>query len=105
MFVVLFEKPNLVNDYNRVADASSEERRYITKEASLDPNHTHFILVDNAKLNAYEGEIAFRADLEKLISDFSIEKDYKCPIVVIVAGQWAHSTLFYVINSYFLYLF
>lgn len=75
-----------MNDYTRLTDPSSEERRYIEKEALLDPNHTHFILVDNAKLNTFQGEIAFRADLEKLISNFSIDKDYKCPVVVIVAG-------------------
>lgn len=37
--------------------------------SSLDPNHTHFVLVDNPdKAGGYGGEIKFRADLEKKIS-------------------------------------
>ena len=76
----------MVNDYTRLPDVTNEERQYIQKEAALDPNHSHFILVDNSKLNTFEGEIGFRANLEKYISNFSFDKDLKIPIVVIVAG-------------------
>lgn len=77
----------MLNEYSRLADVTNEERNYIKKEASLDPNHSHFILVDNSKLNTFEGEIPFRAKLEKLISDFNVDKEFKIPIVVIVAGR------------------
>ena len=74
-----------MNEYSRLPDPSNQERPYIKKEAALDPNHSHFILVDNSQLNKFEGEIEFRAKIEKLISDFPIDKDYTIPIVVIVA--------------------
>ena len=38
------------------------------KKQPLDPNHTHFILVDNAKIG-FGGEIDFRAELESKISE------------------------------------
>jgi hypothetical protein len=37
-------------------------------ESSLDPNHTHFVLVDNPHETGYGGEIEFRARLEHVIS-------------------------------------
>ncbi|XP_041364293.1 transient receptor potential cation channel subfamily M member 8-like [Gigantopelta aegis] len=39
-----------------------------TREAPLDHNHTHFILVDNGTENIYGGEIEFRTALESYIS-------------------------------------
>ena len=47
------------------------------KAELLDPNHTHFILVDNAQLNKFGGEIDFRAKLES-----EIQK--KIPVVMVV---------------------
>ncbi len=44
---------------------------------ALDPNHSHFILVDNARIG-FGGEIDFRANLESAISENAI------PIVVLV---------------------
>ncbi|CAF0977505.1 unnamed protein product [Brachionus calyciflorus] len=45
----------------------------------LEPNHSHFILVDDSKYNKFGGEISFRADLESEIS-----KAKKIPIVLVV---------------------
>lgn len=37
-------------------------------EAVLEPNHTHFIFVDDGSVRDYGGEINFRASLEQAIS-------------------------------------
>lgn len=60
--------------------------------AFLDPNHTHFLLVDNARLNKFGGEIEFRGELEKAIVNYVPRKKSKSeirsqesiPIVVLV---------------------
>ena len=36
--------------------------------AALDPNHTHFILVDNGKQQEFGGEIDLRSRLEEHVS-------------------------------------
>ncbi|XP_072167495.1 transient receptor potential cation channel subfamily M member 3-like [Diadema setosum] len=41
--------------------------------ASLDPNHTHFILVDDGSVGHYGVEISLRSKLEKLISSKKID--------------------------------
>ena len=64
-------------------------KKYITRQAPLDPNHTHFILVDNGKLNQYGGEIELRANLESQIAKYKLNTKgtvEKIPIVVIVVG-------------------
>jgi len=40
-----------------------------TNTVSLDPNHTHFILVDDGTERQFGGEIDFRSMLEKYISE------------------------------------
>ena len=40
-----------------------------TGESPLDPNHSHFFLVDNGTQHKYGGEIEFRAKLEKALSE------------------------------------
>lgn len=50
------------------------------KTAPLDPNHTHFVLVDTATC-AFGDEVPFRADLETMIS-----QRLKIPIAVLVVG-------------------
>ena len=50
------------------------------KSEILDPNHSHFILVDDTYLN-FGGEIEFRAELEKKITETD-----KIPRVVLVVG-------------------
>ncbi|RNA11750.1 transient receptor potential cation channel subfamily M member 2-like [Brachionus plicatilis] len=49
------------------------------KSQYLEPNHTHFILVDDSKYNDFGGEIQFRAKLESEIS-----KIKKIPIILVV---------------------
>jgi transient receptor potential cation channel subfamily M protein 2 len=62
----------------------------ITKntEAALDPNHTHFILVDNSQLNKFGGEIEFRGRLEMEIVSYkhglADQSGEEAPIVVLV---------------------
>ena len=46
----------------------------------LDPNHSHFILVDDGK-HDFGGEVGFRADLES-----GLTKKFGCSSVVIVVG-------------------
>lgn len=50
------------------------------KTAPLDPNHSHFILVDTAT-TAFGDEVPFRANLETMISE-----TLKIPIAVLVVG-------------------
>ncbi|KAJ8028966.1 Transient receptor potential cation channel subfamily M member 3 [Holothuria leucospilota] len=54
--------------------------------ASLDPNHTHFILVDNGTVNKYGVELPLRSRLEKLISHQSLYpgSEQCVPIVCLV---------------------
>ncbi len=52
-----------------------------TKNEYLDPYHTHFILVDDAK-HDFGGEVKFRADLEKALT----KEEDSIPIVVLVIG-------------------
>ncbi|CAL1535907.1 unnamed protein product [Lymnaea stagnalis] len=53
------------------------------KRAHLDPNHTHFLLVDDGTEGKFGIEIEFRSALEKFISD--IESDgIKIPVVLVV---------------------
>ncbi len=65
----------------------NETEYYLTKPAVskfknelLDPNHSHFVLVDDAK-HDFRGEVLFRSELERKL----IEKD-NIPIVVLVIG-------------------
>ena len=51
------------------------------KSSHMDPNHSHFILIDSVKQNEYGGEIALRSRLESEIS-----KRGSSPIVVLVLG-------------------
>jgi transient receptor potential cation channel subfamily M member 2 len=51
------------------------------KKQFLDPNHTHFVLVDNAK-HTYGGEIEFRAHLESAIANRNPKESI--PIVQLV---------------------
>ena len=50
----------------------------------LDPNHSHFVLVDNSQLNTFRGEIEFRGKLESAIVKYSPDEAGNVPIVVLV---------------------
>ena len=39
-----------------------------TKDCTLEPNHTHFILVDDGTEHQYGTEISFRIELESTIA-------------------------------------
>lgn len=62
------------------------------KSTLLDPNHTHFILVDNAKLNEFGGEVDFRSQLESRIASGILtttnggKRLEPIPIIQVVAG-------------------
>jgi hypothetical protein len=70
----------------RTADKKIEENTYITKDALLDPHHTHFLLVDNAELNKFSGEIKFRTELEEKVRNYSKDGRDKAPLVLLVVG-------------------
>ena len=80
------EKANTVN-YSKILDNSDDEQVLKEKSQPLDPNHSHFILVDNQELNKFGGEIELRGNLEKAISHYDIGKKEKIPIVVLVIGK------------------
>jgi hypothetical protein len=56
-----------------------------TKAELLDPNHSHFILVDDGK-HDFGGEVEFRAELESRISKMQIDKETATSMVVLVVG-------------------
>jgi hypothetical protein len=77
-----------MNDYSGENDDSNDMSKYVKKCASLDENHTHFVLVDNTVLNQFDGEIKFRSELQQTISDLAAAAgdgdDSKVPVVVLV---------------------
>ncbi|CAF0945028.1 unnamed protein product [Brachionus calyciflorus] len=79
-----------INDYNREEDdyKSHSDYTYIEKDkgAYLDPNHTHFLLVDKAELNSYGGEIDFSTKLIDFICDSNSDDSTEIPVVVLVVG-------------------
>ena len=69
------DEENELFDYSTISSATSDSKQ--RKHTPLDPNHTHFILVDNSQLNVYGGEIEFRgitAALESSIMPYLIYK-------------------------------
>lgn len=56
------------------------------KSQYLDPNHTHFFLVDNSQLNAFGGEIKFRVRFEKEIFKGAIESSAVPVVMVVIEG-------------------
>ncbi|XP_063423231.1 transient receptor potential cation channel subfamily M member-like 2 isoform X2 [Mytilus trossulus] len=64
------------------------EKIKVRKEAYLDPNHTHFILVDNGTEHSFAVEIPFRAKLENAVANMKTDtgKDaVKVPVCCLVA--------------------
>lgn len=56
-----------------------DEKLRFSKSQYLEPNHTHFILVDDSKYNNFGAEIEFRAKFEAEIS-----KKMKIPTILVV---------------------
>ena len=85
------EGPNLPAEYELIVPRKSTDK----KSASLDPNHTHFILVDSVKEDEFGGEIKFRTNVEESIckrfdeiQDFnaSFQTSLNIPTVLLVLG-------------------
>lgn len=49
------------------------EKESKIRESSLDPNHTHFILVDDGTQHNFGVEIPFRAELEQTVSNIKTD--------------------------------
>jgi hypothetical protein len=55
------------------------------KSQYINPNHTHFLLVDNSQLNTYGGEIKFRFRFEKeMFTGSSKTARAAIPVVMVV---------------------
>ncbi|KAK3579276.1 hypothetical protein CHS0354_033354 [Potamilus streckersoni] len=64
-------------------------------ESFLDPNHSHFILVDNGTQHKFGTEISFRAELERKISEMQTDTgaDIASVPIVILVLEGGHGTL------------
>ena len=78
-----------VFDYPNISQTSQ-------KNSPLDPNHSHFVLVDNSQLNEYGGEVELRGKLERAIVNF--DESNRAQIVVLVL-EGGPNTLSTVLNS------
>lgn len=52
--------------------------------AGLDPNHTHFIFVDDGTYELYDGQIRFRSNFEEHISKRKTVGGESRPLFVVV---------------------
>lgn len=72
-------------EYELTNKLSGEE-----KSANLDPYHTHFIFVDDSKINSFGGEILMRSKLESALSQHvekcGVKSMSSTPIVVLIIG-------------------
>lgn len=75
---------NNIHEYTNRVDITKPLKK--EKNVPLDPNHSHFILVDNQKRNTFGGEIELRAKLEHAIANNTTTKE-KIPIVSLVLGN------------------
>ena len=59
-------------------------------ENCLDPNHTHFLLVDNGTNNQPGAEIKFRVELEQQIANIKTgnSKGFKNILLIIKTNSW-----------------
>ncbi|RNA22376.1 transient receptor potential cation channel subfamily M member 2-like isoform X1 [Brachionus plicatilis] len=81
-------KPNMYShDEEHFKNHPLKEFLDMQKGAYLDPNHTHFILVDNAHLNNYGGELKFQAELLDLITDPKSINVNEIPMVMLLYHQ------------------
>ncbi|KAJ8309654.1 hypothetical protein KUTeg_012798 [Tegillarca granosa] len=63
------------------------EKKYIPNESYLDPNHTHFILVDDGTVHQFGKEIVFRALFENAVSNIKTntgKNAVSIPVVLLV---------------------
>ncbi|XP_033724836.1 transient receptor potential cation channel subfamily M member-like 2 isoform X2 [Pecten maximus] len=71
------------------------EKESKVRESSLDPNHTHFILVDNGTQHDFGVEIPFRAQLEQTVANMKTDtsKDAVSVPIVLLVLQGGPNTL------------
>src|SRR5688572_12754443 len=73
---------------------SSEEPKKGVTEAPLDPNHTHFILVDDGRQHKYGAEIQLRAALESEITSIKSFGGQKwLPILTVIVTPYLSLSL------------
>ena len=84
---IVNNEPKKIFKYEDKKD--DKEQKLKKSHTALDPNHTHFILVDNQKLNEYAGETDLRSNLESAISNYQVKdgESEKIPIVVLVVSK------------------
>lgn len=56
----------------------------VDKSQLIDPNHTHFLLIDNSQVNQTGGEINFRARFESGMAHGFASSIEPVPVVVVV---------------------
>ena len=67
------------------------------KSQSLNPNHSHFLLIDDAKLNVFGGEIDSRSRIEKVLYTGNEQRQ---PIpVIVVCIEGGPNTVWHVLKS------
>ncbi|XP_021362499.1 transient receptor potential cation channel subfamily M member 2-like isoform X2 [Mizuhopecten yessoensis] len=71
------------------------EKEAKVRESCLDPNHTHFILVDNGTQHNFGVEIPFRAELEQTVANMKTDasKDAVSVPIVLLVLQGGPNTL------------
>jgi transient receptor potential cation channel subfamily M member 2 len=69
---------------------------YDSHEVQLNPNHTHFILVDDGSRERFGNEVEFRLKFESHLS-----KSLKIPkiLIVIEGGLGTLKTIFYAVRT------
>lgn len=77
------QKNLLINDGNYTVDYQ-EPKRIKANETTLDPNHSHFLLVDNGTQHKFATEIPFRAKIEKAISEMKTDTGQDAVTVPVV---------------------
>ncbi|XP_041459667.1 transient receptor potential cation channel subfamily M member-like 2 isoform X2 [Lytechinus variegatus] len=88
---VIRNREKLIDDNGKFpASYNMDAKKGNTMNVPIDPNHTHFILVDNGTIDTFGVEITLRGKLEKAISEEQIQKSsgndtaVSIPIVCVV---------------------
>eukprot|EP00057_Strongylocentrotus_purpuratus_P010202 XP_011664676.1 PREDICTED: transient receptor potential cation channel subfamily M member 2 isoform X5 [Strongylocentrotus purpuratus] len=88
---VITNREKLIDDNGKFpASYNMDAKKSNTMNVPLDPNHTHFILVDKGRVDQFGEEITLRGKLEKAISEEQIQKSsgksapVSIPIVCVV---------------------
>ena len=81
MFVAAFRCMQVTGKWPAMYRIQGEQK---SKQSFLDPNHTHFILVDNGTQRRFATEIEFRAKLEKEISQLTTSTGHGVCVCVCV---------------------